>query len=78
MNEKQEEAWASIEKYLIDLAFDGTPESSDAPWFATSSIDGLYEAVGRGMTPLDAVENFMFKLKSMRKQNDKTHGVNPQ
>jgi len=72
------QAWENIEKYLIDLAFDGAPESSDAPWSATSSIDGLYEAAGRGVTPLDAVENFMFKLKSMRNQNNKTHGVNPQ
>jgi len=72
------EAWENIEKYLIDLAFDGAPESSEAPWFATSSIDGLYEASSRGITPLDAVQNFMFKLKSMRKQNNQTHGVNPQ
>jgi len=76
MNKEQQEAWASIEKFLIHLAFDSASESSDAPWFATSDIEGFYGLLGRGMTPLDAVENFMIQVHDMRKQNNENHGVN--
>lgn len=75
MNEKQLEAWSSIEKYLIHLAFDGAPESSDAPWYAVSELDGFYGLQGRGLTPLDAVQNYMIQVEEMRKHNNEKHGV---
>lgn len=71
-------AWADIEKLLISLSFDGAPESSDAPWYAVSELDGFYGLQGRGMTPLDAVQNFMIQVEEMRKYNNENHGVNNQ
>lgn len=69
------QAWFDIESHLIDLSFDGASESSDAPWFATSDIDGFYGLQGRGLTPLDAVQNFMIQVEEMRKHNNEKHGV---
>lgn len=71
-------AWADIEKLLVSLSFDGAPESSDAPWYAVSELDGFYGLQGRGMTPLDAVQNFMIQVEEMRKYNNENHGVNNQ
>lgn len=71
-------AWADIEKLLISLSFDGAPESSDAPWYAVSELDGFYGLQGRGLTPLDAVQNFMIQVEEMRKYNNENHGVNNQ
>lgn len=71
-------AWADIEKLLVSLSFDGAPESSDAPWYAVSELDGFYGLQGRGLTPLDAVQNFMIQVEEMRKYNNENHGVNNQ
>lgn len=71
-------AWSDIEKLLISLSFDGAPESSDAPWYAVSELDGFYGLQGRGLTPLDAVQNFMVQVEEMRRHNDQNHGVNTQ
>ena len=71
-------AWSDIEKLLISLSFDGASESSDAPWYAVSELDGFYGLQGRGLTPLDAVQNFMIQVEEMRKYNDQNHGVKNQ
>lgn len=71
-------AWSDIEKLLISLSFDGATESSDAPWYAESELDGFYGLQGRGLTPLDAVQNFMIQVGEMRKHNNEKHGVNNQ
>lgn len=71
-------AWSDIEKLLISLSFDGATESSDAPWYAVSELDGFYGLQGRGLTPLDAVQNFMIQVEAMRKYNNENHGVNNQ
>lgn len=71
-------AWSDIEKLLVSLSFDGAPESSDAPWYAVSELDGFYGLQGRGLTPLDAVQNFMIQVEAMRKYNNENHGVNNQ
>lgn len=71
-------AWSDIEKLLISLSFDGATESSDAPWYAVSELDGFYGLQGRGLTPLDAVQNFMIQVEEMRKHNNENHGVKNQ
>jgi hypothetical protein len=75
MNKEILQAWSDIEKLLISLSFDGAPESSDAPWFAVSELDGFYGLQGRGLTPLDAVQNYMIQVEEMRKHNNENHGV---
>ncbi len=71
-------AWADIERHLICLTFDGSPESNAAPWSAESDLEGFYGLQGNGKTPLDAVENFMIQIRELRKYNDQNHGVNNQ
>jgi hypothetical protein len=69
------QAWSDIEKFLISLSFDGAPESSDAPWTAVSELDGFYGLQGGGLTPLDAVKNFIIQVQEMRRVNNEKHGV---
>jgi len=70
-----DEAWADIEKFLINLTFDGSPESSPAPWAAYSELEGFSEFIGSGVTPLAAVKNFGDLVRSRHKFNNVTHGV---
>ncbi len=71
-------AWSDIEKLLICLTFDGSPESIHTPWTAESDLEGFYGLQGGGKTPLAAVQNFVHQVQELRKYNDQNHGVNIQ
>jgi hypothetical protein len=69
------ESWENIERYLMNVYFDGASESRENPWFAESDLEGFYGLVGKGVTPLAAVQNFMLQLDTLRVYNNKNHGV---
>lgn len=72
------EAWLNIEKHLICLVFDGSPECGLAPWSAYSELEGYSGFQGNGLTPLEAIQNFENNVKNRRNYNAAKHGVNNQ